>query len=67
MFLADKLRDQLPRQLQQIGILVMPTPFSWEPEPVLVIFMANGRSVEFEVDLETGLTDMQIAHLCVAF
>jgi hypothetical protein len=64
MFLEDKLREQLPRQLQQIEILVVPNLF-WEPN--LVIFRANGRSVEFEVDPEAGLTDVQIAQLCVTF
>jgi hypothetical protein len=49
MFLEDKLREQLPRRLQQIDILVMPY-LSWEP--ALVIFKASGRSVEFEVDPE---------------
>lgn len=34
---------------------------SWEP--ALVIFKSNGRSVEFEVDPEAGLTDVQIAQL----
>jgi hypothetical protein len=64
MFLEDKLRGQLPRQLQQLDIVVMPY-LSWEP--ALVIFKANHRSVEFKVDPEAGLTDVQIAQLCVTF
>jgi hypothetical protein len=67
MSLEDKLREQLPRGLRQIKILVMPHP-DWEHldwEPTLVIFYANGRSVPFQVDPEAGLTCVQIARLCV--
>jgi hypothetical protein len=61
MFLEDKLRERLPRSLQQIEIVVMPR-LPWEPASV--VFTANGRSAELEVDPETGLTDVQVAHLC---
>jgi hypothetical protein len=64
MSLEDKLREQLPRLLQQIDIIVIPY-LSWEP--ALVIFKANGRSVEFDIDPATGLTDAQIAQLCLTF
>jgi hypothetical protein len=64
MFLEDKLREKLPRQLQQVGIICL-SYLPGEPTAV-VIFWANKRPVEFEVDVETGLTDAQFAHLCVA-
>ena len=41
MFLEDKLREQLPRQLRLIEIWVWDMPhLDWEP--TLVIFYANG-------------------------
>jgi hypothetical protein len=62
----DKLRDQLPPRLQQIDIVVVPCYPPWKT--VEVFFeAANGRSEEFEVDPETGLTHVQIAHLCATF
>jgi hypothetical protein len=62
----DKLRDQLPRRLQQIDIVVVLPYLPWEP--ALVFFeAANGRFEEFEVDPETGLTHVQILHLCATF
>jgi hypothetical protein len=63
MFLEGKVRKQIPRQLQEINILVMQHPY-WE-QLALMIFRANGRCVKFEVDPEIGLTDVQIADLCV--
>jgi hypothetical protein len=63
LFLEDKLRDKLPRQLQQVGIICV-SYLPGEPAAV-VIFRTNKQSVEFEVDIETGLTDAQLAHLCV--
>jgi hypothetical protein len=66
MFLEDKLRERLPRDLRQIEIWVWDMPrLDWES--ALAIFSANGRSVEFEVDPEAGLTDERIAQLCVTF
>jgi hypothetical protein len=49
--------------LKKIDILLMPPCHPWET--IEVFFeAANGRSEEFEVDPETGLTVVQIAHLC---
>ena len=64
MFLDDKLREQLPRQLQRVDILVMPY-LAWER--ATVIFKAHGIEVDLKVDPETGLTDLQIAQLCATF
>jgi hypothetical protein len=65
----DKLRDQLPRGLQHIDIVVVPPYLPREPAEVFfAAFEANGLSVrsseEFEVDPEIGLTGEQIARLC---
>jgi hypothetical protein len=65
MFLLDIIHEQLPRQLRQrLKVIVMPH-LSWEP--ATVIFEVDGRSEELTVDPETGLTELQVAHLCVIF
>jgi hypothetical protein len=61
--LRKELRKKLPRGLQHIEISVMPPHLSCEPK--VVIFSANGRCVELEVDPEIGLTCVDIVRLCV--
>ena len=52
MFLGDMIREQLPRNLQRLKILIMPHP-SWER--ATVEFELDGRSLELkDVDPETG-------------
>jgi hypothetical protein len=62
MFLIDKLHEQLPRSLKdsvnQIDTYLL-------GEPAAVTFKANGQSVKLKVDSEKGLTEEQIARLCV--
>jgi hypothetical protein len=64
----DKLRDQLPRGLQHIYIVLKLPYLPGEPAEVFfAAFEANGSvrsSEEFEVDPEIGLTGEQIARLC---
>ncbi len=66
MFLDDTILEQLPRQLQQrLRFMIM--PYSLLEATATVVFEADGRSLELEVDPDTGLTDAQIAQLCVTF
>ena len=64
MFLKDTIREQLPRHLRRLKVIVMTHP-SWEP--ATVIFEADGMSRELSVDPVVGLTGLQIAHLCAVF
>jgi hypothetical protein len=65
MSLIDIIHEQLPRVLQQrLKVIVMPH-LAWEQ--ATVIFEGQGRSEEFTVDPESGLTDTQVAHLCAKF
>jgi hypothetical protein len=65
MFLGDIIREQLPRNLQRLNIVIMPH-YSWEQ--ATVTFEIDGQSLELEdVDPAAGLTDTQLARLCVTF
>jgi hypothetical protein len=62
--LYDLIGQQLPRGLQDVEIVALPQlPLD---DKVTVLFRRRGRSVDLEVDPDLGLTEIQIAYLCVA-
>ena len=61
MVLEDGVRKQLPRTLRRIDIFCL----ALSPDSARVFFQSGTRTVELEIDPKIGLTDADVAYLCV--